>query len=704
MNISQINDVIKAVEELGNFGENSLMYWLSLFVRAREIAHDESDKEILDRFSAYLKLKSPLLHQEIFENPSAPKQLWQLICWSGEPIALACLFEMKIVDKKTKNETRKNILHFVARSGSVAMMDEAVELGVDPKAVDRYGNTVLHVATSSKNVAAMEKAVARGVDVYAVNNAGSNALHMATLAGSVAAMEKAIEFGINPKDMTYDQQNLLHLASSSGEVAAIEKAIALGFTDFSLVDSDGVSAFHYAIRSRNLAAVEKVLQLGVDPTMADEIGINMLHYAATLNDVSLFERAIELNVDPFCVTIDNTNLLHIAARGGNVEMMQRAIDLKVDVHAVDNEGMNVLHYAAMSGSVGAIDKALALGLDPSVKTNDEFNILHLAAEAGSVSAMLRAIELGLDPKSRTAFETSILDLAVCSGNQSAIVFASKLLTNGITNSQIWFMKLMKELGLGRSARGMCFGVTQMAIHAALLGEMDEFDARIRLIHTYAEEPERLKKEIEDVKQAVKNKETLTEKQEKILDIQVFFEGVESFQSMQGLSDTFRHKHLGMFQKQEVVRSVVIPARLENDGGKIDEIGYLENKYEEQTLETSLQSLKNICENAVFPVAIHFARVHKKLGGGHSICLSYNPRDKSWIFTDANTLPSKRFEFIAIDEVKKAILAGFRNVSGDLLQASVYVHNNPEKKLAVEALKLAFQQGFSIKPVIAPTNR
>ena len=336
------------------------------------------------------------------------------------------------------------------------------------------------------------------------------------------------------------------------------------------------------------------------------------------------------------------------------------------------------------------------------------NILHLAASSGNVAAMEKAIEIGIDPRSETKKGKNLLYYVHKNPNEEAIYFAKRKYLESKNNNapdtinddiivfkrQTWFMHIINQMGIKDKYNGMCFATTQYAMQAALAGEVNNFDSRILLLQSYVGEFQRLKNDIDEAKNAVKHKVVLTDKQEKLLEVQAFLEGIALYQSpamSKELLNDKENKNYLMIAEQ--LRSITIPAKLEKNDGRIEEICRVQYN-DDKNLNDFLNKLKKICESRDFPISVVLNKWCSYVG--HAINLSYDPKEKSWKLIDANNLPSVKFEFNDLSSLKHKI-----NEFLDIVpysppmkySAEIYAHNDNTKKDTISALKAETAQEF-----------
>ncbi|OQR93899.1 hypothetical protein ACHHYP_02103 [Achlya hypogyna] len=156
-------------------------------------------------------------------------------------------------------ENLNNVLHFAALSAHPKMM--ATLLAANPHAfgamindTNAAGDTPLMVASTTKHVEAATALLAHGADANAVNNRGVTALMCAVQLGEEALEESSAAL----------VSQLLPVSTPS---------------TISAVDTNGQSALHFAVQSRNTSAIFSLLQAGIHVGLRTKDGFTALEVA-----------------------------------------------------------------------------------------------------------------------------------------------------------------------------------------------------------------------------------------------------------------------------------------------------------------------------------------------------------------------------------------------------------------------------------------
>jgi ankyrin repeat protein len=122
-----------------------------------------------------------------------------------------------------------------------------------------------------------------------------------------------------------------------------------------------------ALRDRNIALAETLLDKGASPNVADGQGFTPLHLALQHRSLQLVAKLLDKGADvKVAASYAKTTPLHIAAASGLDREVGLLLDKGADANAADHMGRTPLHNALQNGFVSteAIRKLLAKGADP----------------------------------------------------------------------------------------------------------------------------------------------------------------------------------------------------------------------------------------------------------------------------------------------------------------------------------------------------
>jgi ankyrin repeat protein len=201
------------------------------------------------------------------------------------------------------------------------------------------------------------------------------------------------------------------------------------------VQGDGTTPLHNAARANDLAAVQKLLRSGANPSAANRYGITPLSLAVENRNSEIFEALLKAGADPHAMLPGGQTLLMTAARTGNASIVKTLLDRGADPNARENtNGETALMWAAEENHQEAATLLVAHGADINARSKaleyktDRFGLegvltilprgnltaLMIAAREGSVAAAQALAEGGAnldltDPDGTTALELAVIN-------------------------------------------------------------------------------------------------------------------------------------------------------------------------------------------------------------------------------------------------------------------------------------------------------
>jgi ankyrin repeat protein len=204
-----------------------------------------------------------------------------------------------------------------------------IGIGVDPKAVDYFGNTLFHEAVQT---------------------------------GNIDLLEELSELRLDPDQANYNRSAPLHILCSMG----LDEPIDVNYS----------------------YPVKYLLPLSKNIDAMDHDGIRPLHLAATISEYLVGE-LLTSGADPTSATFEGLKALHLAARARQCNIVGMLITALAEVdrpnlmsliNAKDKGGRTPLHYACRSGRPETVALLLNAGADPSMADERGTTALHACAE------------------------------------------------------------------------------------------------------------------------------------------------------------------------------------------------------------------------------------------------------------------------------------------------------------------------------------
>jgi uncharacterized protein len=243
-------------------------------------------------------------------------------------------------------EGRTALAHAVA-AGSTALVRALLDRGVDANVRDRHGRTPLFDALAlpaERAEALVRMLIAAGAnpEVAAVN--GETPLGLA-----LARPDTELRRWLNWPQWKLPRRRLrgadLPAAAAAGDVAAIDKLLDLG-VPIGAVDAQGATALLRAAGCGHAAVVRRLLDRGADPAQAAPSGATALSAAVTARREATVSALLEHGVPvDSCLPTGGTPLM-IAAALGFSEIVARLLAHGAAVNASDERGTRALHAAA----------------------------------------------------------------------------------------------------------------------------------------------------------------------------------------------------------------------------------------------------------------------------------------------------------------------------------------------------------------------
>jgi len=128
---------------------------------------------------------------------------------------------------------------------------------------------------------------------------------------------------------------------------------------------------------------------------------------------------------------------------------------------------------------------------------------------------------------------------------------------------------MKKLDFSASEEGMCYGLAGMGMQAFLAKDLKTYDQRLAVIQSIP--PAEISKTVALVQEKVKAKQVLNLKEESILSIPAFFNGIMLYQQPENYFYLFEEKQAPTFQNAELTfprvlsKALIVEEKIANQG-------------------------------------------------------------------------------------------------------------------------------------------
>lgn len=267
--------------------------------------------------------------------------------WAVSGIVLAVIV-FELLDLRTDDE-RFRALMAASRRGNLAEVRELVEDGIDLGAVTSTGWTALHHAAFHGRSDVVALLLENGAPVAARHPRGWTPLHRAAEHGSIEIVRMLIERGA-PIDEKANGRSALGVAIAKGHKALVGYLVDQGADLGVLEERSGLTPLLYAVMSRDLELLGKLLarEASVDARLSD--GESALHIAVALGDADSLALLLENGAKPNAKNATGRTPLHHAAITGSPELVAMLLEADADPAIVDESGKQPLDLVPLGGS------------------------------------------------------------------------------------------------------------------------------------------------------------------------------------------------------------------------------------------------------------------------------------------------------------------------------------------------------------------
>ena len=268
---------------------------------------------------------------------------------------------------------------------------------------------ILCVATQPGALPALKALLAGGANVELADERGITALALAAGLGALPAVRLLLDAGANANTQDSLGTTPLMLAILGNRVECARAL--LPFSDLSIANRYGYTAFHVAVLNGNEACFELLLpvmdvdvrtQPGVDVNgMPFDKNSTALHIACETGQLTMCKALLQRGADRNARSRELRTPLHLAAHGGHVSCVLQLVGrpgrvrmTPAEVDAADVHGRTALHKAAWKGFDLVCDVLLRAGASLDTKTKYGFTPLMLAEYEFPTNAALIALLSG----------------------------------------------------------------------------------------------------------------------------------------------------------------------------------------------------------------------------------------------------------------------------------------------------------------------
>ncbi|MEM9528226.1 MAG: ankyrin repeat domain-containing protein, partial [Bacteroidota bacterium] len=303
-----------------------------------------------------------------------------------------------------------------------AVFQHLVKKGLAWDSRDEAGNGLFNYAARGGNISAMRMCVAKGLDYSSLNDKGENALFYAAYGLKRSEVQLATfkyldSLGLQPDMVNWEGQTPLHWAVRKANPEIIDYFIGAGVNP-NQVDQEGNTVWHQAARAP-LAVIEALRPHISDIDQQNDTGHTLLSLLTQRGNTKAFDYLLVNGADAQVVDTDGNDLLALAfqsfyaKREANYEhVIDALIEKELPLKKQYADGNTLAHLAIEQNSAFLLEKAIALGVDVNLRNDLGLSSLHLAAmKATNPELMDMLLAAGADKTLRTSFNESAYDLA-----------------------------------------------------------------------------------------------------------------------------------------------------------------------------------------------------------------------------------------------------------------------------------------------------
>ena len=222
-------------------------------------------------------------------------------------------------------------------------------------------------------------------------------------------------------------------AVKAGNREAVRTLLKQPASAFKVVEGDGATALHWAVRADDLEMVRMLLAAGADVTAATREGVTPLSLAAVNGSVRMTEVLLEAGANANAVMPEGETILMTAARTGRPDVLETLLRHGADINARENWfGETALIWAAAENHADAVKVLVAHGADVNARSKaldvprrrngqsilplGSWTPLMYAARQGAIDATKALIAAGADMNLTDPDGATALVLAIINAN------------------------------------------------------------------------------------------------------------------------------------------------------------------------------------------------------------------------------------------------------------------------------------------------
>ncbi len=349
------------------------------------------------------------------------------------PIVLAAaLGHSKIVSVLIEHGAEINLsiqggytpLHYAASQGNADTVKLLILLGANIHAETDFGETPLLLAAAGDEAETVEVLASEGASLDCMNKAGRTVWHFAIDAESSQLLETLVHIYRSLRRVSGGKiifpvgKTALHIATLKEDIDKLQKLLDLG-ADPSAVDSNGNTFLHIAAKE-DCTAVISVFLGQANVNAQNSVGNTALHLAAHYGKIEAVNQLLKRVQVDLKNDTDET-ALHVACKSymSEPDVVKLIVDTIIKAHnwslidAADIDGNSALHIAAQHGRDDLLDYLKPL--NPRLINKNGDSPLHIAAKAGRrelLEEMFEVFNIGININQENNKHETVLHIAM----------------------------------------------------------------------------------------------------------------------------------------------------------------------------------------------------------------------------------------------------------------------------------------------------
>jgi len=336
----------------------------------------------------------------------------------GLPPTLGCLEACTLhgADVNSVDHFGVGVVHQVASTGVLDMLQAIVDRDCDPSIVTKAGKQAIHYAAEKGNLEISEKLYVRyNANLDKPDNTGFTALHYSALNGHIDCVRYFIKCNADCTVMDAHKRTAMMNAAANGYIECLNELLPMSAVDAK--DDNMWTALHFACDAGHLKCAEALCAAGADVDLQDTDGMTPMHFAATHGHVHVIDMLIKSEGNPRTADAEGWTALTFAANEGQFEATQFLVNTLLQKGAslkemVDKDGRTPLIEAACGGHIAVVKCLVEKGFDINAQDHNGMTALMHACTECQVDVTRALVQLGADAAIVNNDEKAAQDIAL----------------------------------------------------------------------------------------------------------------------------------------------------------------------------------------------------------------------------------------------------------------------------------------------------